>query len=820
MAAGSRPPVNRGSWHAAAGVVVCLSVAALSACSFGPLRRSHLEQSEPAVVAVIDERGRPVVNAQFTFGEQRIQSGARGTLELDLAHPVGGVVAAPGKLDEPLVVGPGDTGITVVMYDRSGPAGLRLAYHFGGDVMLGRRYQSPARDGTAVADDAASARSVVSDLAPLAAAADLTVVNVESVIGDLPPDDALAAKRFLITSPPQLVDALRELGVDAVTLGNNHANDWGDVGVLSTLSALGPADIVHTGAGLSAEEAVQGVILPVGDREVGLVSATTVDGDFVNDQLPTAADVVPDGLPAGEAWQYEARRFGFGSPGEPGYVAEAERRPGDAWRVFRDLEGTLSSERVAELWTALTAPAAYPELQDWVARRGHGGAAGYDRDEIAAQIQRLRDEGADHIVVQFHAGFQFSERPSAALRRISRDAIDDGADLVVSHHPHVLQGFEWYRGRLIAHSLGNLLFDQDFLTTYPSAMLRVVADGTGVLEARVIPVMLVDYRPVPVAGEAAERIVRLVDVRSALPGISRRFGDLEVGVEVRLDETAEAVSANIELDGNSGRISPPSPRTGTPATVVLTGGEPTPLPACRSLLASDLPAGVEYGVDLFGWGAFDDVTADGRRGSPTHWVVDSRSEGEPLLVEGPTGTATDDALQVIAEANLGALARFVSRVPVEQHRWFDREGEPVDAPPSYELELEIRRTLGSDPTVDIDVYHVADEDPTSDPESTLLRELVVPIVTASGVWEHHRLRIPPDAFLPGPGGEPADAAMVTFRVEPDILQTVLLDNVRFMEWRAAPASEVPIWVEADALRSSERKAEATVEVTVAGCGSR
>lgn len=798
---------------------MCAALPMVAACSFGPLRRDHLEQTVSVSVEVVDERGAAVVDAQFTSDAVADRlTGADGLIELDLSQPVAGVLTAAGKLDEPVVLAPGDDRVTVVMFDRQSAAGLRVAYHFGGDTMLGRRYQTPGRDGTAVADDAEGARAVVDDLAPVSAAADLTVVNVETVIGDLPADQALAAKRFLISSPPQIVDALRELGVDAVTLGNNHANDWGDTGVLSTLSALGPSNIAVTGAGLSAEEALRGVLLPVGDREVGLISATTVNGDFVNDQLPDADAAQPDDLPTSEAWQYDARTFGFGAEGEPGYVAPAPRRPGDAWRVYQALEPTLSDERAAELWGALTDPTAFPELQDWVARRGHGGAAAYDREAVASEIARLRAEGADQVVVQFHAGFQFSERPSAALRRISRDAIDDGADMVVSHHPHVVQGLEWYRGRLIAYSLGNLLFDQDFLTTYPSALLRVVVDGSGIVEARVLPVLLVDYRPVPAAGRAAERILRLIDTRSAMPGVSTRYESLDVGVAVGPDPAAgDAVPITMAFERNSGRILPPSPRAGRAVTLSLAAGQATPLPACQSIDSSTIPAGVEYGVDLFGYGAFDDVTADGEREAPAQWVVDSRSEGEPILVAGTSAAPTDDALQIIAEANLGATARFVSRVPIEEHRWFDAAGEPLDAPPSRTLEFDVYRTLGADPSVEIDVYHVADEDPTSDPESALLRELIVPVPVDADEWVRRTIPLDDDLFVPSDDGLSADAAMVLFRAEPDILQTVRLDNVRVMEWRAAPGGELPIWVEADALRSDR---DQVVTVTATGCPSR
>ena len=81
---------------------------------------------------------------------------------------------------------------------------------------------------------------------------------------------------------------------------------------------LGPSGIAYTGAGLTPEDATRGILLPAGDQMVALISATTVDGDFVNDQLPTAADERPADLPAEETWQFEQRTFGFGVAGQPG----------------------------------------------------------------------------------------------------------------------------------------------------------------------------------------------------------------------------------------------------------------------------------------------------------------------------------------------------------------------------------------------------------------------------------------------------------------------------------------------------------------------
>ena len=78
---------------------------------------------------------------------------------------------------------------------------------------------------------------------------------------------------------------------------------------------------------------------------------------------------------------------------------------------------------------------------------------------------------------------------------------------MVGHHPHVLQGFEIYNDTLIAYSLGNFVFDQDFLSTHPSALLRTVFEGDELISASVYPVIVDDYRPVAATGDVAEKII-------------------------------------------------------------------------------------------------------------------------------------------------------------------------------------------------------------------------------------------------------------------------------------------------------------------------
>ncbi len=82
-----------------------------------------------------------------------------------------------------------------------------------------------------------------------------------------------------------------------------------------------------------------------------------------------------------------------------------------------------------------------------------------DSSLIGAEIDRVRKE-ADFVLVSFHWGVEYTPRPSMEQVRLARFCIDRGADLIIGHHPHVIQSIEKYRGKFILYSLGNFVFDQ------------------------------------------------------------------------------------------------------------------------------------------------------------------------------------------------------------------------------------------------------------------------------------------------------------------------------------------------------------------------
>ena len=86
--------------------------------------------------------------------------------------------------------------------------------------------------------------------------------------------------------------------------------------------------------------------------------------------------------------------------------------------------------------------------------------SGFRESEFKENIMEAR-KNSDIVVVSFHFGDEYAP-PTDFQKRISHLAVDSGADLVIGHHPHVIQPSEYYKEKYIIYSLGNFVFDQNF----------------------------------------------------------------------------------------------------------------------------------------------------------------------------------------------------------------------------------------------------------------------------------------------------------------------------------------------------------------------
>ena len=165
-----------------------------------------------------------------------------------------------------------------------------------------------------------------------------------------------------------------------------------------------------------------------------------------------------------------------------------------------------------------------------------GFAAGTDRPGVApvsdgskalAAIAAAKKK-ADYVIVSFHWGTEYTAQAASYQRALAHKAIDAGADLILGHHPHVIQGLEVYHDKLIAYSLGDFVFDHHSRATGEAFVLRVTLRPSGPPVARVIPVYLSDANgiPAPVSGAAADAILdRLTRLSASFGAKLTRSGD-------------------------------------------------------------------------------------------------------------------------------------------------------------------------------------------------------------------------------------------------------------------------------------------------------
>lgn len=314
----------------------------------------------------------------------------------------------------------------------------RAEFFFGGDTMMGRRFEAPARGERILihpGSRAADMARLLDPMRPYFAGANLASLNLETVLATSDLGDA-PDKSVVFYTHSDAARALAQAGIDYVSLGNNHVYDYVEPGLAATTAALDAAGLAWSGAGPDEAAALGAARIDVGGHPYAMLG-------FVG-------------------WKGKV---------EPNQVAETAK----------------------------------------------GGAAFGSDGNIATAVAREVAAGRAPIV-QYHGSSEYSDRPTDISERRMKLAIDKGAVLVVSHHPHVAHGLELYKGRLIAYSLGNFLFDQDFPETQATFALKLWMDGDKLFRAEIIPIQILDYRPVPAVGGMRQAALRRIIDLSAERG--------------------------------------------------------------------------------------------------------------------------------------------------------------------------------------------------------------------------------------------------------------------------------------------------------------
>ena len=343
-----------------------------------------------------------------------------------------------------------------------------LTLNFVGDIMIARRYEDDGGilETGGVASIFNPTRSLLGD------AADLTIANLECTMSLTGPEHP--TKSVTYRGSEEYVPGIAEAGIDLVSLANNHTLDYGLVGLQNTQQALANNGILYSGSGANSEEAYQPV--------------------FTNNKGVSIA------------WLANCDRTGQYNNAQP-YLNAGYSKPG-----FADLTPYYLLQQIN----------AVNDVADLVVMEMHAGSeysyspgAGYDGyygPEIPAEewfapreITKNMDQSQESDEDENYS--PFLDVPHMWDREIRHFAIDSGTDLVVVHHPHIIQGFEVYHDKLIAHSLGNFVFDLNYHETFPSVILNAEVNASGFAAFSATPVYLDDYIPVPATGALGTHIL-------------------------------------------------------------------------------------------------------------------------------------------------------------------------------------------------------------------------------------------------------------------------------------------------------------------------
>lgn len=269
-------------------------------------------------------------------------------------------------------------------------------------------------------------------------------------------------KHSNLRSDPEIIEDVKSLGVDGVSLANNHMMDYGPDALFDTLDACDGAGMLRCGAGRTLDESLAPMWLDVAGRSVAVVS--------VSSTLPLGSEAT-EGTPG-----IAPIRVGFSL----------------------EIDTNLINEQ----------PGTMPVVHSW--------ARPEDQADVVSHIQRLKAE-ADLVVVAIHWGVPaYWLSPHQGLlaeyqQPLGRALIDAGADVVFGHHSHSSHGIEIYKKRPIVYSAGNFIFEspRDFME--PESFIFSV-DAHAERTPRLIP-LLVDDRGLPVraTGSGADQVISLLE---------------------------------------------------------------------------------------------------------------------------------------------------------------------------------------------------------------------------------------------------------------------------------------------------------------------
>lgn len=289
---------------------------------------------------------------------------------------------------------------------------------------------------------------------------DAAFTNLEMLFHDYEGSPGFQPGTYTRSDPANL-EELKWMGFQMVSCANNHAFDFGEVGLLTTREHVRRAGLVAAGTGRNLAEARAPAYLETPKGRIALLSVTSTFPEHAR-----AGDQRPD------------------MQGRPGVSALGHQIiytvDGEAMAQLRRISQGLGFEAEKEYQRRFGFTGAVPEDTEtefhFLGRKfrlGQGFAVNtIPQDGDVKDILRwVRDARrmADWVVLSLHSHENGATRdePAEFVRTFAHQCIDAGVDIFVGHGPHFLRGIEIYKGKPIFYSLGNFIFQNDTVYKFP-----------------------------------------------------------------------------------------------------------------------------------------------------------------------------------------------------------------------------------------------------------------------------------------------------------------------------------------------------------------
>jgi len=176
----------------------------------------------------------------------------------------------------------------------------------------------------------------------------------------------------------------------------------------------------------------------------------------------------------------------------------------DLYEAHRPAVIESNGKKIAFFGYSMTFPT------EFYAKKDSSGTA-YPEPELMQHALEVWENFVDFTVVSFHWSAEKRDTPKDYQTYFAHLAIDSGADLILGHHPHVLQGMELYKNRLIAYSLGNFAFGSYSKHAVDSIILKAYLNDDGLQYAQCIPINVdnreIEFQPAPLNGERKQAVL-------------------------------------------------------------------------------------------------------------------------------------------------------------------------------------------------------------------------------------------------------------------------------------------------------------------------